>query len=154
VHEQLYKSAELSHIDIGEYIETLARLVMKAHQVGPSAVRLDIDVEDIPLEIDLLIPCGIMLNELLTNAVKYGIHGRQDAVISVSLKQDESPSDYIVVVRDNGPGLPVGFSLENSDTLGVQIVEALVGQLQGDIKWENDNGAKFTIRFSKTIDED
>ncbi len=152
VHEQLYQSPDLAHIDVAGYVKTLSEQIFLAYKLQASRTSFEMEVDDISLDIDHLIPAGLILNELLTNAIKYGVAERRDAHVKVSLRADGS--DYVMEVSDDGPGLPEGFDPECSETLGVQLIGALVAQLEGELSWQSNGGAKFTVRIPANPDED
>ncbi len=144
VHEQLYQSEDLAHIDVARYIRSLADNVFMAYRARGKEMKLEVEVDELDLDIDMLIPCGLILNELLTNAVKHGASGL-DTTIKVSFVADGE--DYLLEVSDDGPGLPEGFDLMESDTLGAQLLAALVTQLGGSLSWDSGKGARFTVRI-------
>lgn len=146
VHEQLYQSEDLAHIDVAMYIRSLADNVFTAYRAQGKEMKLEVEVDELDLDIDMLIPCGLILNELLTNAVKHGSSG-QDTTIKVAFVADGE--DYLLEVSDDGPGLPEGFDLMECDTLGAQLLDALVTQLGGSLSWDSGKGAKFTVRIPR-----
>ena len=106
VHEQLYQCEDLAHIDVARYIRNLADNVFMAYSIKAGQAKLEVEVDDLDLDIDLLIPCGLILNELLTNAIKYG-HSKKGLTVKVSFVCEGD--DYMLEVRDDGPGLPDFF---------------------------------------------
>jgi PAS domain S-box-containing protein len=136
VHQKLYQSGNLSSIDLGEYIRELAALLVDSYQVRPS-VRLSLDTQVIPVLIDVAIPCGLVLNELVSNAMKYAFPDGQEGEIRVSVLCDEQGKIHLTV-SDSGVGLAAGFDPRQEGRLGMQTLIALVEhQLQGQISFQS-----------------
>ena len=115
-------------------------------------VNLLLDLDDVTLNIDLAIPCGLVINELLTNALKYAFDDGQDGTIEIKMKilSDESqePKDILLQVRDNGKGLPPDFVFNKIKSLGLKLVKGFVtNQLQGTITLEISEGTAYIIKF-------
>ncbi|MCK4764833.1 MAG: response regulator [Candidatus Aminicenantes bacterium] len=147
VHEKLYESEDLTNINFGEYIHTLTANLLETFPPGPPAVKLEMITDDLFLQVDKAIPCALIVNELVINALKYAfIDGRQGE-ISIELKTAAAGEEVALMVTDNGPGLPDAFDIENVETLGMQIIRALVGQLHGSLRIDTSKGTKFTLRF-------
>ena len=108
-------------------------------------VKLNIDVRDILISIDLAIPCGLIINELVPNSLKYAFPGGCAGTISVAMCRDGS--DYVLSVRDDDAGMPGHIDCRNAGTFGLQLVDTLVGQLEGGIGLARDDGTAYTIRF-------
>ena len=146
VHEKLYQSTNLSQIDFGDYIRTLGELLFKSFAADPSRIRLSVDGDDVLLSIDTAVPCGLIVNELLLNALKHAFPDESQGEIRVELA-DGGDGWCHMSVRDNGVGLPED---ESSGTLGLQLVRGLVAQLDGNLAVERGRGgAGFTIDFRK-----
>jgi PAS domain S-box-containing protein len=144
IHEQIYQSETLVDLNFGAYIEALASRLFGAYCVNPSHIRLELSVEPISLGLDQAIPCGLILNELLSNSLKHAFGDGREGVIRISLRQCES--GYVeLAVADNGVGLPVDFNLEHSRTLGLQVVGTLIRQLGADLRVKGEGGATFTF---------
>ncbi|MEQ9551312.1 MAG: two-component regulator propeller domain-containing protein [Coleofasciculus sp. G3-WIS-01] len=149
VHNQLYQSTSLEKIDFADYVETLASYLFQSYGVNRSLInliKLQIDVEPISLNLDTAIPCGLLLNELLSNALKYAFPESRPGVITIKLTS-ECDRRLTLTVQDNGIGLPEGFEPENPKTLGFQLIQALSEQLEGELDITQDQGTQFTIRF-------
>lgn len=144
VHEKLYKSNNLAEIDIGDYIKSLLTEIQSSYSLKTS-IELEINTEDIFLDIDTAIPCGLIINELISNIFKHAFKGRKDGLIKLnfSKKMDQ----YEIIIQDNGIGLPLDIDLNNSNTLGLKLVNALVKQLYGTVEINRNNGTRFTINF-------
>jgi PAS domain S-box-containing protein len=145
VHEKLYQSRYLGFINAREYIESLVS-DLKNFQVVSTDVTFDLEIENAYINLDIAIPCGLILNELLTNSLKYAFSGREKGKISVRLTHGNDHT-YTLFVSDDGPGLPRDLDIENAQTLGLQLVTILVRQMGGTMRIENVPGATFSIRF-------
>jgi PAS domain S-box-containing protein len=144
IHEKLYGSADLSKIPFDEYISDLATSLVSSY-LGPSSrVRLDLDLERIPLGIETSIPLSLILNELISNALKHAFPGGREGRIAIRLKRSES-SSLEVSVRDDGVGMPGDLAVETAGTLGLQLVGVLVRQLRADLNIHREGGTKFRI---------
>jgi PAS domain S-box-containing protein len=145
VHEALYRSANLSRIRLDDYIRDL-----QSRLFGPAprepGLRCEYGLEAVEVPIEKAIPAGLAINELLTNAYKHAFKGRPEGTLRLTLKR-EGP-EVLVVVADDGPGLPPDFRLEEGETLGMRLVLNLARQLGGEVTVANDDtGAVFTLRF-------
>ena len=110
-------------------------------------VLLDFDIEEISLSLDSAIPCGLIVNELVSNCFKYAFENQKRGNIKVSLAKENN--NKILVVHDSGQGLPQDLNIETNDSLGLQLVWTLVDQIDGEIKYEYSNGSKFIINFKR-----
>jgi PAS domain S-box-containing protein len=146
VHEKLYHSKDLAGIDFKSYIQSLVAHLI--HSAGPSAARIKIELEldDVELNINKAIPCGLMLNELITNAIKYAFPEGRLGAIRIRLV---APRDGRVqlTVADDGVGLPVAVDPKNPETLGLQIVSDLARQIDAEIRIERNGGTSYTLMF-------
>jgi two-component sensor histidine kinase len=147
VHEKLYLSKDLSKIEIAEYLESLANDLLMSYASDERRPRLKMDVEDLRFGADTVIPCGLIVNELMSNSLKYAFAGRGAGEIRLSLKA--AGDDYVLEYGDDGVGLPEGFSLKSPKTLGMRLITTLVTQLDGDIRLGDQAGANFIIRFPR-----
>lgn len=152
VHEKLYESEDFARIDFVDYVASLARGLYRARKVDPERIALKIKAaKAIPLGIDLAVPCGIVVNELVTNALKHAFPPpwKKKGLIQISLKS-VGEDEVEVVVKDNGTGLPEGVDFHDADTLGFRLVKILVeDQLRGKLSVEQVAGTKVQIRFQK-----
>lgn len=145
IHMQLYQSKNFAQIDFAPYVRNLAKNLLESHKKNGERVSLDVCVEDIFLSLDTAIPCGLIINELVSNALEHAFQNGRDGEIIVGLRKDGKKN--MLVVSDNGVGLPREIDLHNTDTLGLQLVSALVDQLDGSLKLERDQGTVFRIAF-------
>ncbi len=144
VHEQLYQSKELSHIEMHSYIETIVR-DLKNMYAPLKHIKSHIQVDSIYFDVVHAIPCGLILNELVSNAYKHAFKTRDLGEITVMLVAKSGK--HILVVKDDGDGLPVNLDPEHTDTLGMQLVKMLTLQLEGELSIENKKGTCFTVEF-------
>ncbi len=160
IHEQLYRQSDLSHVDFGAYLESLLQLLLRSYRHTP--VRLVKHIEPLPLDIDIAVPCGLIVTELVANAFKHafacpaGISEQQPHELGVRLCSADD--NWVVLqIEDNGPGLPDDFCLEESDSLGLQIVDSLATQIGATIETdvgENGTGTCWTLRFEAVESSD
>ncbi len=148
VHEKLYQSRDLARIDFEQYLRKLIVHLFNSYRVDPGTVDLKIDVKDVFLDINTGIPCALITNELVSNALKYAFPAGRNVRGELAIAFRRTGEGlYELTVRDNGVGLPAGFGLETSESLGLQIVRDLVAQLEGTVRVENRGGTLYTITF-------
>lgn len=145
VHEMLYKSKDLSKIPIKQYIESLCASIRQSYVLPGSDIEFNYDVgQDIYFDIDKMIPIGLILNEAVSNSLKYAFP-HKNGIINISLScMDNS---FALFVGDNGKGLKDDFDRERDSHLGMQLISMLTEQLDGQLELENFNGVCYTIRF-------
>jgi len=139
IHERLYKSPDFASIDFAEYIGNLAGSLFDSYLVDPGSIVLHVDTGGMVMDIDRAIPCGLIVNELLSNSLKYAFPGNRAGEISVRFRSCED-GRITLTVADTGVGLPSGFDFRNTETLGLQLVCMLVTQLRGRIDVAADQG--------------
>lgn len=145
VHEQLYRSGDLAHVDLARYLDTLAQQVVR--YLGRGDCRVDVRVDDAVREVsvDQAIPIGLIVNELIANSVRHGLAESRIGRITVRLTGDEQARR--LVVTDNGAGFPEHLDIEKSDSLGLKLVQALTGQLGGTLTMTSDGGARCEVHL-------
>ncbi|WP_148266666.1 histidine kinase dimerization/phosphoacceptor domain -containing protein [Methanocella arvoryzae] len=150
IHEKLYQSKDIARIDFAEYIKNLTGNLIRSYGTG-APVRLKINADSVSLGIDTAIPCGLIINEIVTNALKYAFPDNRVGEIRIELTQveidDNDNGHYRLVIADNGVGLPEGFDIRKTTSLGLQIVTTLTDQIKGHIEVKNGNGTEFIITF-------
>ncbi|MBI4804874.1 MAG: PAS domain S-box protein [Desulfovibrio sp.] len=144
IHEQLYSSHDLSQIQVDVYLSQLLPRLLTTYS-GKKDISLDLEFSPIALTLDQSIPFGLIVNELVTNALKHGFIGRDAGTIRVSTSVAEGA--VAIVVEDDGVGLPEGFCLEAVETLGLQLVVILTDQLHGKLAIESASGTTFLLQF-------
>ncbi len=154
IHEKIYHSVDLAAINFAEYIRDLAAHLFRSYGSISPGVKFELDAEDISIGLDKAIPCGIIVNELISNCLKYAFRDGGEGRILVRLHLDEVRT-VTLVVKDDGAGIPVGFDFRKTDSLGLQLVTMLAEQLQGTIEMKSGaegsrafRGTEFTIAFS------
>ncbi len=150
VHEELYRSSTLSRIDFREYIKRLTRHLFDSYSLNPGQVNLKVDVQDVYFDIETTIPLGLIINELITNTLKYAFPGGRRGELRIRLQNyNEDGYPYLLVVSDDGVGLPSGIDFSKTDSLGMMLVNTLVKQLRGILTYNSEDGTTFTIKFNK-----
>ena len=147
VHEQLYKSEDLTGILLPEYIRSLVNAVIKSNNSNSKIIRLNIKVEDIFLSLDKSIPFGLIVNEIVTNSLKYAFEGKLDGILKINIIQDEN-DNIITLISDNGIGMPQDLDISRTKSLGLKLVQTLVAQLEGTFEIVSVEGTEFRIIFS------
>lgn len=146
IHERFYKSEDLANIDFSLFLHTLIDNVKHAYPVTSVQVTHRVESEDIYLGMDKALSLGMILNELISNAYKYAFAGKDSGLLTIRLNKIKDR--YRLLVQDDGQGLPEGFDIYSSNTLGMQLIVTFVEQIKGKIKIENLNGLKFMIEFN------
>jgi two-component sensor histidine kinase len=144
IHDQLYRNHDLSHINCYEYIRNLVKHLFRCHGVTDSAIQFTLDIDNIFLSIDQAIPWGLIINELVTNALKYAFPNAQG---QLWIRFTQIENAFVLTVSDNGIGIPASTDICNTTTLGMNIVCTLTEQLNGHIRLESDSGTTFHITF-------
>jgi two-component sensor histidine kinase len=152
IHEKLYQSKDYSRVHFSEYARSLASNIFSATGISPQFVSLRLLVEDVALGVDKAIPCGLILNELITNALKHAFPASMLGTVTVKLHK---PREQVIslMVSDNGVGMPGTPDLKASSSLGLSLVYTLVDQLEGSLDIERDQGTTFRITFPAADDE-
>jgi len=149
VHEKLYNTEGFANVNVREYLPSLAASI-KTTFAGHRDVGVAFDIDDVDLNIDILIPCGLIINELLTNSFKHAFQEDRKPEVRISLKAVDG-KDIRLCISDNGAGLPGGFDIDASAGMGLKLVAALCRQIQGGIECRTGNGAAFTLTFPREI---
>ncbi len=146
-HEKLYRSKDAGRVDTGEYIKDLADYLFQSYSIDSKVIRLNIKAENILLGIDVAIPCGFIINELITNSLKHAFPDGRKGELCIDFHSENNK--FILVVGDNGIGIPEKLDFRNPETLGLRLVTSLVEQIRGNIELDRSNGAKFKIIFKE-----
>jgi two-component sensor histidine kinase/ligand-binding sensor domain-containing protein len=146
VHQKLYEAENLSEINFSSYLNELATDIQEGYKTPNENIDLSINSEEINLPVNVAIPLGLIVNELVVNAFKYAFSYRKQGTIYIDFRR-ASPTQVILIVRDNGSGLEDLNVVDRSSGLGFQLVNLFTKQLEGDFKWNNEEGAFFQIRF-------
>ena len=164
VYDSLYRTQDVARIDMGEYIQSEVSHLFIAYGLD-GAVAADVQVDDVSLDVDVAIPCGLIVNELVTNALKYAfpargsrVNGKENKVCiklrakacEIAPADEQCPrSEFTLVVRDNGVGLPTDVDPENPSSLGLQLVDVLTKQIGGTVEVDRSKGTAFKITFAE-----
>jgi len=167
IHEELYQGEGFETLDFSTYIRELVENLFQTYILNSKNIHLYMDLEEnIFLDMDTALPLGIIVNELVSNSLKHAFSGRGEGKIYIELHKKENgesrnnreeskcesvkSTSFILKISDNGIGIPKSIDLENSNSLGMQLVTTLVDQLDGELKLNQDNKTEFTIRFIVT----
>ena len=152
VHERLYQSQNLSEIDFADYVRDLTSSIMQSFGTDAAKVQLTVTGGGFSVDMDQAVPCALILNELVSNAMKHAFPGERRGVIRIELGEDVATGILAVRVSDDGTGLPEGVGHENTHTLGLRLVHRLSNQLQGKIEILNtQEGAAFLLTFPRKL---
>lgn len=148
IHEQMYGEKDMNEVEFGEYARRLVRDLLDSFGVEAGRVRLRFAIDAVSLAMDQMIPCGLILNELVTNSLKYAFPGERAGEILVTLRCGDGRT-VIMAVTDNGVGLPLGIGGRRSESLGMRIVEILTRQLGGSLVQQSAGGVSSTVTFTR-----
>lgn len=148
IHEGLYPSNNLAAVDLKQYLHNLISNLFRSYGVNPEIIRASIRAEGIRLNLDDAVLCGLIINELVTNSLKYAFPKGRSGQIDVHFKQTRTHTQ--LRVSDNGIGLPRNFDFKETQSLGLQLVATLTDQLQGKIELRNKSGTTFIITFPRS----
>jgi two-component sensor histidine kinase len=143
VHERLYRSDDISSIDLSDYVQYMATSLFKFYGITSATMRLVVDISKIRVDINRAIPLGLMINELLSNSLKHAFPADRKGTITVLGKKDDGTIQ--IIVQDDGVGIPESLDWKNTESLGMRLVDSMTEQLQGTIELDRTGGTKFTI---------
>jgi PAS domain S-box-containing protein len=146
VHEKLYQSKDLAHVNFADYVRSLAYYLAHVWRVDEDRIKFDIRVGNIALDVNTAIPCGLVANELISNSIEHAFPKNAVGTIRIAL---DPPEDgvYELVIEDDGIGLPPSVDIHSAETFGLQIVNLLLEQLDGSIDVSRNGGTHWTVRF-------
>lgn len=145
VHEKLYQSTTLRNIDLGSYIESLAQSLIETYNSG--YIQLNLKVESFKVSIDTAIPCGLIVNELITNVLKHAFTPNQEGELRIMLSRTDS-AEIKLEISDNGKGLPANLDTTKPDSLGLQLLQTLSSQINAEVDVRSNNGTSVSLTFS------
>jgi len=166
IHEELHNGENVETLNFADYLLKLTTDLLNSYRVGRNNINLKLDLEQVYLNIDTAIPLGIILNELISNSLKHAFPGGRKGEIQINLRRIETFAtknknsgsnegcieknnfDFILKVSDNGIGIPEEIDIQNAETLGLQLVNILIEQIDGCYNVKSDNGTEFTILFN------
>ena len=149
IHEHLYRSQDLARVDMVEYVEELKDYLSQSY--GTSGITFKVDAPDVALDVDTAIPCGLIINEVVSNALKYAfpVSWEEKGKITILLHQDNETENELII-QDNGIGIPKDVDIRHTESLGLQLVTILAeDQLNGTVRLERTQGTKYVIRFKR-----
>jgi PAS domain S-box-containing protein len=146
IHEQLYQSPSLSQINYPQYIRQLAAHLFRSYRVSSSRIELQTNIDDLELSVDIAVPCGLIINELVSNSLKYGFPNGRAGVIRIELRR-QPESRTMLTVADDGVGIPEEVGFWNTHTLGLRLVGTLVKQLEGSVEVDRSGGTSVRVTF-------
>lgn len=146
VHEQLYQTNNLSAINFEEYLEQLIKDIFSSNNIFQKKIKSLINVKDICLDLDRAIPCGLIITELVSNIIKHAFPGNKKGKLWIDLIKNKN-NRYSLTVEDNGTGFPENMDINNTDSLGFTLINALVQQLKGKMEISGKDGTKISITF-------
>ena len=149
IHEKLYQSKDIGRIDFSEYVESLISHLSRSYGSHLKTVTVEVNINSVFLSIDKAIPCGLIINELVSNCMKYAFPDKREGEIQIEMKAQNG--NVNMGIYDNGIGFPKDLDINKTETLGLQLVNALTAQLGGNIILDRDTGTRFTILFSASM---
>jgi len=148
IHESLYRTKDFNNIDFSEYIERLSKNMVYSYQYSKNRILLKLDIDKVFLSLDISIPCGLIINELLSNALKYAFPENKKGKILISVKEAKK-TRIEIKVEDDGVGFPKDIDIKKGESLGMLLVNTLVEQIDGNIKVRSKEGTKYLITFDR-----
>jgi PAS domain S-box-containing protein len=147
IHESLYQTKNFESVNFSEYITTLSKNLLHTYIVNNKKIKLILTLDDLLLNLDLSIPCGLIVNEIISNSLKYAFPHNLDGIIFVTLKVESEKVK--IEIGDNGIGIPDSIDIKNTQTLGLQLVDTLIEQINGTLTLSRNKGTIFSIEFNK-----
>lgn len=148
IHEKLYKSRSFSEINFSDYIRGLVSDLFYSYGVDSNRIRTIIVLDEVMMGLETAIPCGLIVSELVTNTLKYAFPHQEEGEFRIELHAYED-GFYELIISDNGVGIPENFDLDETETLGLQLVKSLVNQLEGTVELIREVGTMFKIKFKE-----
>ncbi len=145
IHEKLYQSPDLAQVEFEEYTRSLVAQVMHAYHTKAGVIALQVDMQDVVLSVDVAMPCGLIINELVSNALKYAFPDGRDGKLWISMRTEQDKT--ALEVGNDGVRFPDNIDFRNTESLGLQLVIMLVKQLEGSIELDRSKGTAFRIIF-------
>lgn len=147
IHETIHGSKHLSEINLKTYLHKITNSIIQSFAANSNKIKLKNEIEEIPISINQASPLGLVINELMSNSLKFAFPDEREGEISVSMKKLDK--EFELIVKDNGIGMAEGLDWKNANSLGLKLVRNLVeNQLDGSIDMESNNGTKFTVKFN------
>jgi two-component sensor histidine kinase len=143
VHEKLYRAEDISHISLYDYVRFLGTGLFQFYDAKSRGIQFTLDIRDVNVDIDAAIPLGLILNELISNSLKYAFPAGRKGEIAINIKKESHT--ITVLFRDNGIGIPAELDWRDTQSLGLRLVNTLVDQLNGTIELDRTAGTQFTL---------
>ncbi len=154
VHEKLYRSDDLANVNLSQYIQDLTVYLFDSYNINSNQIKLHVQVENVHLDIETVIPFGLIINELVSNALKHAFPSERSGEIQISLTQSFSKTNQqktlVLVIQDNGIGLPSDFEFKKTKTLGLKLVQGLAKQIGATLEIVSHQGTQFKITLTKS----
>lgn len=147
IHESLYMNKNFSSVDLKEYVKGLSSSLLYSYCLNPERMEIQIDVDELTLNLDQAIPCGLIINELVSNTFKHAYPDGAEGKLVIRIKEKEGR--MAIMISDDGVGIPENWNPEESESLGIQLVYTLTEQLDGDIEFSGEKGTKYLITFDR-----
>ncbi|EKQ51989.1 MAG: PAS domain S-box [Methanobacterium sp. Maddingley MBC34] len=144
IHEKLYMSSDLGHINFKEYAEKLVSDIFYTYGVEIDTIKPVISIAEVDMNMETAIPLGLIINELVTNSLKFAFKDKNG---TITVKLETKGDEYTLIIADDGVGLPEDFDFEKSESLGLKLVNSLVNQIDGDITLDSSNGTEYHVNF-------
>ncbi len=149
IHEKLYQTQDFANINFGEHIKSLVDGLFVSHGADTNKVSLNIDIKDVSIDLENAIPCGLIINELVSNSLKYAFPQEREGEISIALRPFNE-DEIELTVSDDGVGISEDLDIEKTDTMGLTLVKVLAEhQLDGKIDLDRTGGTQFNIKFKR-----
>jgi PAS domain S-box-containing protein len=149
IHETLYQTKNFSSINFSNYLRNIVTNLVHTYKISNNKILINFEMDEVELSLDASIPCGLIFNELISNALKYAFNGMKKGALNIGLR--EKNHQVTLYVKDNGVGLPKNIDVFNTDSLGLQLVSALTGQLDGKLDFKSEEGTNFIITFKNKL---
>jgi len=150
IHEKLYQTQDFANINFGEHIESLVDGLFVSYGIDANKVSLNIDIKDVSIDLENAIPCGLIINELVSNSLKYAFPQGREGKISIAFRPFNE-DELELTVSDDGVGISEDLDIEQTDTMGLTLIKLLAGhQLDGEIDLDRTGGTQFNIKFKRT----
>jgi len=147
IHEKLYRSKDFSCIDFMDYVKNLSAQLFRSYKIDAHAVKTNVAVDPIPIDINTAVPLGMVINELVSNSLKHAFQDGSKGLISISLTQEKKNRKIILTVEDDGVGMPEHINTQQAGSFGLELINTLVRQLDGTISWSGEKGTCVRIAF-------
>jgi len=149
IHELLYETKSFSQVNFKKNIQELVQYIRHSHHTEKD-INVHYDLDYVELSMNQAIPCTLIINELITNIYKHAFPQQDHGNVNILLKEDQNSHEVKILISDNGIGLPENFSIHQTDSLGLKLIEVLSMQLEADLQYQSNNGASFELTFRKS----